>query len=96
MRNLIVLAAVCAIPTALLAQTDSKPAAATAAPEEKPVCRYYRATGSIMPGKRVCHSKDEWRQIDAQMSEAARHTLNQDRAGAGFGGSSAGGGGGSI
>lgn len=87
MRKLIVLVAVCALPTALLAQADSKSTAAAAA-NEKPTCRYYNTTGSIMPGKRVCHTKDEWRQIDQQMSEAARHTLNQDRAGGGFAGSS--------
>ena len=89
MFRLLAIAAVCAMPTALLAQADthpSAPAATAAAPEEKPTCRYYRTTGSIMPGKRVCHTKAEWRQIDQQMSEAARHSLNQDRAGAGFGG----------
>ena len=86
MFKLIALAAVCALPTAVLAQAAAPAAPAAPAAEEKPTCRYYRATGSIMPSKRVCHSKEEWRIIDQQMSEAARHSMNQDRAGAGFGG----------
>ena len=30
------------------------------------VCRTYRETGSIMPGKRICHSEAEWQAIDRQ------------------------------
>jgi hypothetical protein len=86
MQKLIAFAVACALPTALLAQETAPapaaaaaPAATQAAPEEKPSCRSYRVTGSIMPGKRICHTKAEWRVIDAQMSEEARRALGRDR-----------------
>jgi hypothetical protein len=85
MQKLIAFAVACALPTALLAQ-EAAPAAPAPAqtatqvpPEEKPSCRSYRVTGSIMPGKRICHTKAEWRIIDAQMSEEARRALGRDR-----------------
>jgi len=85
MQKLIAFAVACALPTALLAQETAPapaapaPAATQTPPEEKPSCRSYRVTGSIMPGKRICHTKAEWRIIDAQMSEDARRALGRDR-----------------
>jgi len=83
MQKLIAFAVACALPTALLAQetapTTPAPTATQTPPEEKPSCRSYRVTGSIMPGKRICHTKAEWRIIDAQMSEEARRALGRDR-----------------
>lgn len=73
MRRLIVLAVACAIPTALLAQTATPPATAATAEKpakEKKLCRREEMTGSIMP-TRVCHTKDEWVQIDAANQKAA-------------------------
>ena len=46
-------------------QADSAAAAApTPAKAEKKSCRSSGTTGSIMPGKRVCHTRAEWDQID--------------------------------
>lgn len=69
MRRLIVLAVACAIPTALLAQTAT-PATTEKPVKEKKLCRREEMTGSIMP-TRVCHTKDEWVQIDAANQKAA-------------------------
>ena len=33
------------------------------------ICRTYRETGSIMPGKRVCHTAAEWQAIDGQQQQ---------------------------
>lgn len=62
MRRLIVLAIICAVPSALLAQ-EAAPAPAAKPAKEKKICRSEEATGSIMV-KRVCHTKDEWAAID--------------------------------
>ena len=70
-----------ALPAAAVAQeTPAAPAPAPAAPEKKQ-CRLYGQTGSIMPGKRVCHTKAEWASIDQangttarDMSDAARQS----------------------
>ncbi len=74
MRRLIVLAVACATPATLVAQTAT-PAAPAAATAEKPAkekkfCRREEMTGSIMP-TRICHTKDEWIQIDAANQKAA-------------------------
>ena len=47
-------------------QTPATPDAAQQQPAQpaKQVCRRYNTTGSIMPGKRVCHTVAEWRKID--------------------------------
>ena len=87
MQKLIAFAVACALPTALLAQETAPapaapaPAATQAPPEEKPSCRSYRVTGSIMPGKRICHTKVEWADIDAQTRRMAEHNLGRDQAG---------------
>jgi hypothetical protein len=46
-----------------MAQDQSSASAAPA--KEKKLCRASEAsTGSIMPAKRICHTKAEWAQID--------------------------------
>ncbi|UZK64838.1 hypothetical protein [Sphingomonas sp. M1-B02] len=35
-----------------------------AKPADKPICRRINTTGTIMGGKKVCHSKAEWATID--------------------------------
>ena len=88
MRGLIVFFSLCAMPAALPAQTaDPAPApaqtsaASTPAPAEKPTCRYFMQTGSIMPGKTICLTKAHWREIDTQNRLANDHALNRDRPG---------------
>ena len=89
MRRLILLAATCAVPGVLLAQAPS-PAAASAAPAAKPekekkICRREETTGSIMP-TRICHTKDEWVQIDEANAHAAEQFNAARRTGHGMSG----------
>jgi hypothetical protein len=42
---------------------------AAAAKKEKKICRMVSATGSILGGKRACHTKEEW----AAISERSRN-----------------------
>jgi hypothetical protein len=39
---------------------------------DKKVCRRTEATGSIIGGKRQCHTRAEWKSIDDANSEAAQ------------------------
>jgi len=71
----------CSLPSALFAQAQTPALAPTVSAEEKLSCRYYRQTGSIMPGKRICHTKAEWADIDAQTRRMAEHNLGRDQAG---------------
>ena len=83
MRRLIVLAVACAAPGVLLAQATT-PAAAPAAeaPKEKKICRREETTGSIMQ-QHICHTKQEWVQIDAANQKAADQFSNARRNGSG-------------
>jgi len=84
MRGLIVFFTLCAMPTALSAQTAAPApalAASTPAPAEKTTCRYFMRTGSIMPGKTICLTNAHWREIDTQNRLANDHALNRDQAG---------------
>lgn len=38
-------------------------------------CRSYRETGSIMPGKRICHTAAEWQAIDRQQQQETNTLL---------------------
>jgi hypothetical protein len=78
MRKLVMLAALCTLPTALYAQASSAPAEKPA--KEKKICRQEDVTGSIMP-RRTCHTKEEWAQIDASNSQYAQHVLGRDSLG---------------
>ncbi len=57
----------------------SAPATVAPAPEKK-ICRTYATTGSILGGKRTCHTKSEWTQIDHD-SEAANDRFRNGRDG---------------
>ncbi|MGY4395608.1 hypothetical protein ACVWZA_000769 [Sphingomonas sp. UYAg733] len=48
------------------AQTAVPSGTVEAPPAEKKFCRSIQKTGSIMPGKRTCRTKQEWATIDAQ------------------------------
>lgn len=62
---------------ALLLSLQAAPAASTTAPApaapEKKLCRYEKSTGSMMPGKRICHTRDEWTAIDAANQRGAEN-----------------------
>jgi hypothetical protein len=81
MRKQIPLVLACSLSSALFAQTQIPAPAPAASAEEKLSCRYYRQTGSIMPGKRICHTKAEWADIDAQTRRITEHNLGRDQAG---------------
>lgn len=49
-------------------------------------CRSYRETGSIMPGKRICHNAAEWAAIDAQQKQEASTMLGKTGRQGGTGG----------
>ena len=52
----------------LLAAQAATPAPAaqpTPAPAERKICRSESVTGSIMPARRVCHTRAEWAAFDA-------------------------------
>ena len=71
-----------AVPAA--AQTaDAGSAPVTASP--KPVCRREATTGSIMPGKRTCHTPAEWKDIDAANAKAVDNFRNQANRSGGLG-----------
>ncbi len=61
------------------------PAAAQTAGEapapapEKRTCRYYTTTGSIMPARRVCHTEQDWRTIDARNHDFTEHVIDPTR-----------------
>ena len=66
-----------AAPTTPLAPPTPAPAVR---PAEKPVCRAGATPiGSMLPGKRVCHSRSDWAAIDAANQRNA--DLMADRAG---------------
>jgi len=91
MRRFIVLAIVCAAPAALLAQVaaptlaETSAAPAVKAEKEKKICRREETTGSIMP-TRICHTKDEWVQIDEANAHAAEQFNAARRTGHGMSG----------
>lgn len=75
--RLLFLATFCLVASPALAlQTapSSAPAATASAADapaaEKPVCRRMQVTGSNMP-KRECHSRAEWKRIDAQQDPSS-------------------------
>ena len=76
MRRFVMLAALCTLPNALYAQAATAPATEKPAKEKK-ICRQEDMTGSIMRA-RVCHTKEEWVQIDAENARNARRILGRD------------------
>ena len=76
MRKILTLAALCAASSALYAQATTAPA--TEAPvKEKKICRAQDVTGSIMKA-RICRTKEEWAQIDAENARNAQSILNRN------------------
>jgi hypothetical protein len=63
--RLVSLCAVLVVATPAIAQDGSTP---VAQPEKK-ICRSFATTGSILGGKRECHTKAEW----AAISERSRN-----------------------
>lgn len=62
-----------------VAQTTDSPSAAPAPSKEKKICRRVDQTGSIIGGRRVCHTKVEWTQIDDANGRAAQDSLQRQR-----------------
>jgi hypothetical protein len=58
--------------TPAMAQTAPTQVAAVPTPEKK-ICRTLETTGSIMPGKKTCHTKREWAYIDGANEMSAEH-----------------------
>lgn len=76
--RVITVAALCglvAMATPAIAQDSPQPTTNPAPVKEKKTCRYYTQTGSIMPGKRTCHTAKEWQDLDAQ-SRANMERMN--------------------
>lgn len=69
-------AAACCLLVSPIVAAQTAPAAPTAAvaAPEKPVCRRIQVTGSNM-AKRECHSRAEWKTIDAQQDPNAMRAL---------------------
>jgi len=76
MRKILTLAALCASSSALYAQATPAPAAEKPVKEKK-ICRQEDVTGSIMRA-RICHTKEEWVQIDTENARNARRILGRD------------------
>ncbi len=49
-------------------------------------CRSYRETGSIMPGKRVCHTSAQWQAIDRQQQQETNALMGNNGRQSGTGG----------
>lgn len=63
MLKLFCVSALLAVGTAAAAQTDQAPTPPIKNADKR-VCRSEVPTGSMMAGKRVCHTKSEWAAID--------------------------------
>lgn len=57
---------------ALAGQKDAKSV------KEKKICRSEQTTGSYF-AKRTCHTRDEWKAIDAANADSAHATLDRTR-----------------
>ena len=81
MHRLIVLAVACAVPGALFAEAatpTAAPAVAETPVKEKKICRREETTGSMLQ-TRICHTRDEWVQIDAANQKSADQFNNTRR-----------------
>lgn len=79
MRVIIIAALfVAAVPGSVLAQDAAGTSAATTPPPiEKKTCRTYGTTGSILGGKRICHTKAEWAQLDGEAQRDVDNLRNR-------------------
>lgn len=64
---------------ALLAVSPVEAPAPAATKPEKPVCRVFQVTGSLVRKRRVCHSAKEWARINSQDREAAERFVEDNR-----------------
>jgi len=64
---------------ALLAISPVEATAPAAAKPEKPVCKTFQVTGSLVRKRRVCHSRKEWANINSQDREAAERFVDDSR-----------------
>jgi hypothetical protein len=56
---------------------QAEPAPAPAPKPEKKSCRTFGTTGTIMGGKRICHTRAEWSQIDGDSQGRNDHVHDQ-------------------
>ena len=63
------------------APAPTAPVAATEAtdPMDKMVCRRILETGSLVRGKRECHTKRQWAYLDEQHQNSARQLVDDTR-----------------
>jgi len=59
--------------TAAAAQTAPAPA------PEKPICRSFAETGSLVKKRRVCHTKAEWARLNERTSDEAIRLVEENR-----------------
>lgn len=57
----------------------SSPAPAVASARPKMICKQEGATGSLLGGQRVCHTRAEWDEIAAQSSDSTRQLQQSSR-----------------
>ena len=69
----------CLVAGTAMAQEAAAPAS-DAKPEKK-ICRRELVTGSILGGKRLCHTKAEWAEIDARATANAEEFGRKTREG---------------
>ncbi len=67
---------------ALLATPGLADPSSTSAPAQQPdpndrvICKEQEETGSLLPGKRICHTKGEWDQISHDSQQSLRNVLD--------------------
>jgi len=54
-------------------------AAQTAPAPEKPICRSFAETGSLVKKRRVCHTKAEWARLNERTSDEAIRLVEENR-----------------
>jgi hypothetical protein len=67
------------IAIALLAISPVDVGAPEAAKSQKPVCKVFQVTGSLVRKRRVCYSQKEWSNINSRDREAAERFVESNR-----------------
>ena len=81
MTKLILTAALLSTSSFAAAQNAPAPAATPIKDPDKRVCRSEVPTGSIMAGKRVCHTRAEWAAIGRVNGDTVDHWRDNRRGG---------------
>jgi predicted secreted protein len=68
----------CALVAVAPAMAQTSPTTTAAPAPEKKICRAQEVTGSIMPGRKTCHTKAEWASIDG-VNEAHAAQIKDNR-----------------